>query len=533
MDERKLAFATHLRALNQQFARWVDRIDGRISCGASPPFPPPPPPHPPPPSPHRSDTITGNNDSWVQAQSIDTLWADAARDYVSHADKLARDFADVLGEAAAAERADAGGNAGGAAFGLFSGRPAGDEPSTSPTKRAATVAAVAAASAPSPGPGGTVNGFSFGAPPADAAAAAGASPMTAGLFGAANTKTAGAGGEGFGGGSGGFGGSGFGGFGGGGSAAAPKPAAEEAAAAKPAAGGFSFGAPSAEAPQAPPAAKPAFTFGAPAEPDDDEPAAPAPAGGNGGLFSFGAAAATAAADKEAADKPAPAAGGSLFSFGNAAAAAAGPPAPSLFNFGGPGAAASGGGGAGGAAAAPAPFSFGAPPAPFGAAAAPQADGAADDDDEGPRKFAPEVQLDSEAYEVLFSAKAKFMVQVKDPDGKGPLTWDPRGLGLLSLRRPRDGKRTPIIMFTTDAGRSLLASPLSATTNPIVPQNQPKRVLVSVLLADAPKEGGGEAAAGGAEAPKTYSLRAALFQMGAPEKVSEFKEAVLKGRPAAA
>ena len=140
--------------------------------------------------------------------------------------------------------------------------------------------------------------------------------------------------------------------------------------------------------------------------------------------------------------------------------------------------------------------------------------------------------------MLFSAKAKFMVQVKDPDGKGPLTWDPRGLGVLSLRKLRkeDGggkPRPPIIMFTTDAGRSLLASPLTATTNPIVPQNQPKRVLVSVLLADAPKEGeggeGGEGAGGGA---KTYSLRAALFQMGAPEKVAEFKEAVLKGRPAA-
>ena len=74
---------------------------------------------------------------------------------------------------------------------------------------------------------------------------------------------------------------------------------------------------------------------------------------------------------------------------------------------------------------------------------------------------------------------------------------------------------------------------------VVPQNQPKRVLVSVLLADGVKEPAkcgaaedGAVAAPAAPAAPSYSLRAALFQMGAPEKVAEFKEAVLKVKPAA-
>jgi hypothetical protein len=92
-----------------------------------------------------------------------------------------------------------------------------------------------------------------------------------------------------------------------------------------------------------------------------------------------------------------------------------------------------------------------------AAAAGGAD--ADADEEAPAKFKPELKVDEETWNVLFNNKAKLHVRVKKDSGA--TDWESRGLGMLTMRQPKQGENSgkTYIMFSTDvvSGRGLRVS----------------------------------------------------------------------------
>ncbi|KAF6259297.1 hypothetical protein COO60DRAFT_1626145 [Scenedesmus sp. NREL 46B-D3] len=238
---------------------------------------------------------------------------------------------------------------------------------------------------------------------------------------------------------------------------------------------------------------------------------PAPASGLG--FSFGATPGATPAAPKGAELPSPEPfklGGSATpsSAGGAAGISPGPsPSTSGFKFGTPaadaGAADAAAGGAGGDSSAPAfGFATGAAagsgaagaglfnfPAPSAAQAAPT---------EAAPKFKPELKVDEAVWNVLFSSKARLHVRVKK--GGAPNDWEGRGIGMLTVRQPKQGdSNKTYIMFSTDVGKQLVSSQLMSNSAVSPIPNQPKKCRMSLMvlqydLPPAGKEGGGAAAA---------------------------------------
>ena len=76
------------------------------------------------------------------------------------------------------------------------------------------------------------------------------------------------------------------------------------------------------------------------------------------------------------------------------------------------------------------------------------------------------------------------------------------------------------------------SPLLASTNPNVPNDNKKRCFVSVLVEQ--KAEGGEGGGDGADAPAApkHAMTLAMFTLGKEEGVAQLKEVVLAARPKA-
>jgi hypothetical protein len=81
-----------------------------------------------------------------------------------------------------------------------------------------------------------------------------------------------------------------------------------------------------------------------------------------------------------------------------------------------------------------------------AAAADGGDG--DADEEAPAKFKPELKVDEETWKVLFSSKAKLHVRIKK-EGASSSEWEPRGVGILTVRQNRSNMDKTWVMFSTD------------------------------------------------------------------------------------
>jgi hypothetical protein len=81
-----------------------------------------------------------------------------------------------------------------------------------------------------------------------------------------------------------------------------------------------------------------------------------------------------------------------------------------------------------------------------------AGGDAGDEDAAP-KFKPEIKVDESIWNVLFSAKARLHVRVKKDDGAHD--WEPRGIGVLTVRQPKSGEGSDkaYVMFSTDVVRA--------------------------------------------------------------------------------
>eukprot|EP00877_Chromochloris_zofingiensis_P015025 jgi/Chrzof1/9777/Cz04g15120.t1 len=118
--------------------------------------------------------------------------------------------------------------------------------------------------------------------------------------------------------------------------------------------------------------------------------------------------------------------------------------------------------------------------PAGKATSTTAATAAEDEEEQ-KKYTSELQHDTDTFEVLYSNKAKMTVQVKQ-DG-APATWDNRGVGVLSVRKAKQGSnRKPCIYFTTESGKHLVVSSILPSTNVNIAASNPKRAALSVYMA---------------------------------------------------
>lgn len=84
------------------------------------------------------------------------------------------------------------------------------------------------------------------------------------------------------------------------------------------------------------------------------------------------------------------------------------------------------------------------------AAAGGADG--DADEEAPAKFTPEIKVDEEKWHVLFNNKARLHVRL--PKGSGGGDWEGRGVGMVTLRQPKEGDSLgrACVMFSTEVVR---------------------------------------------------------------------------------
>ncbi|KAF8072794.1 hypothetical protein HT031_000454 [Scenedesmus sp. PABB004] len=500
-DDRAAEFAAKLRALNAQFAGWVHR---------------------------------------QAAGAPEQLWSDGAADYVRHADTLLEEYADVLrgGQgsspplasnlfgtpAPAAAAANGGDHAPGplSASGASSGRKSVTfAPSTGTFGAAGGVAAT-----PGGAPSNTANAGHTPAPPSGLSFRFGTPGGTPGS-----------------------------------EAPSPAPPSKFGVTpdAPPSSSGFTFGV----------AAAPSPGFGAtPGSADAAAAPAAAPAGGG---FSFGVAASSssgAAGGSSAADAGAAASGGSLWGAGGAAGSAGATPAAAAtgFSFGAtpsPGAApaatpASAGGFSFGATPAATPaaaaggapaFGFAATPAPaafkFPPPAAPAAgDGAADaagaggggggggeEAEEGPPKFKPEIKVDESVWRVLFSSKARLHVRVKR-DG-GATDWEPRGVGMLTVRQPKEGAGDKTyVMFSTDVGKQLVSSQLMSNSAVMTFPNNPKKCRMSlmVLQYDLPPAGADPAAGVAASAGPKHQLQVCMISLATAEKVEELSKVVDQHKP---
>ncbi|PNH04038.1 hypothetical protein TSOC_009847 [Tetrabaena socialis] len=398
------------------------------------------------------------------------------------------------------------GAGGGGSFGAPSAQPTAKGPAPASTFFMAPPAASSAGSAP---PSTAALPFGGSAPAFGAPAAAGAPAPAAFAFGAASDSRKGP--E---------------------DAQAGKLDAAAKEAPAPAAS-FNFGAPAAASTcaggagtsGAAAAPKGLFSFGAAAA----AASAPAPAGGL--LFGGVAPAASSASSAGAASLAGSIFGGGggaapAFSFGaapdggdaggengkeDAAAAAAGAPAGPFGFFGGPAPAAGaapafnfGGPAAGGAAST---FNFGG-----GAAAAAANDaGGGDGDDDGEAEEQdecakePSLQVDDTNVDFLFKAKAR--MQVKSADR----VWEQKGMGMMSVRKPKTEGAKPYIALFTDTGRCLYQAYFNKTMKVIVSDKQKSVAFTAAWSPD------------GQSPP---ALAPVLFQF-APGKNRVFEEVILK------
>eukprot|EP00878_Enallax_costatus_P003964 GHUV01004185.1.p1 GENE.GHUV01004185.1~~GHUV01004185.1.p1 ORF type:complete len:530 (+),score=219.03 GHUV01004185.1:291-1880(+) len=505
--DRAVDFTAHLRALNSQFAQWVQEQAGSNS---------------------------------------DLLWVDGAKDYVQFADKLLEDYEDVIKNGRSRSSTPLANN-------LFS-TPGPAAAAAAGNLDAHTNRSIGAAAAGR-------KSVSFAATPTFSAAADGPAATTPGPANLSNTANAGhtpapASGLGF----------TFGttpGPNNGGDVPSPEPikwgsntpaaaAAQgaEASSSAAAAGsgaatssGFTFGinqpsttppAATATATDAAPA-NTAFTFGVsnsstPAAGSSGAAAAsPTPAASPmpssaGAGFTFGATptASNSITPGGAATSSTPA---STFTFGalpSTTAAAAGPSSSTpTFTFGAgadPGATGTAGGGL---------FKFSAPSAAAAGEGGGDADGA---EDEAPPKYKPEITVDENTWKVFFSGKARLHVR-RAKDGK--TDWDAKGIGVLTVRQRKDGSdSSTYITFTNDGGKQLVSSRLQKTTDVHIVSDQPKkcRISLTVISYELPPAGATEATGAAASTGPKYSVEVCMIGLSTAEKMLELQKAVNEHKP---
>ncbi|WIA08853.1 hypothetical protein OEZ85_008274 [Tetradesmus obliquus] len=520
---RGAEFTAHLRALNSQFAQWAQQ---------------------------------------QAAQAGDQLWLSGVKEYIKHADKLLQQYDDVLvdgnqhrsssplasnlfgtpapaanGSAAAAAADEAAGAATGRStgFGGGGGRKSvtfAEQPNSGAaggSAAAATPGFGSAAVAATPGTANTANaghtpapasglGFSFGATPGATPAAKGGelpSPEPFKLSGSVTPSSIGG--------------------------MTPGPS--------PSTGGFSFGA----APT-PAAGGSSGGFGfTPAGAAAAAAAAGATPAAGSGKFSFGVSSGGTAAGQDAAAAGASSSSGAGFGFGAAPAAAAGStggPAATTFSFGALPSSSAGAAAAGDAAAGSSPafgfattaaagsgtaggglFKF---PAPTAGGASDAAAGGADGDadEEAPAKFTPEIKVDEEKWHVLFNNKARLHVRL--PKGSGGGDWEGRGVGMVTLRQPKEGDRLgrACVMFSTEVGKQLVSSNLYVTSVVHSIANKPNKcsILLMVPQYELPPAGAKADAAAAAASKTKHAMTACMFTFGSAEKVQDFKQLVEQYKP---
>lgn len=509
-SDRAVEFTAHLRGLNSQFAQWVQEQAG---------------------------------------SSSDQLWVEGVKDYIHYADKLVDDFQDILKNGSNRSSPPLANNLFGtpapaaaavgsleADTGRSTGAAAGGRKSVSFAPTPAVGAALEAA-VTTPGPNNTTNttdaghtpapasglGFTFGATP-------GATPNGAGnkdlpspepIKWGASTPAATAAGTSAAGTSNGaqanFS------FGVNQSGSTPSPAGfgqkpPAAADAAPATKGFTFGVSSSSTPAATaadtsdtaaaadgsrPSASPypsslgGFSFGTtPPASTSTTPGTAASSGTPASGFTFGALPSTSAAGVASNSSP-------IFPFA-AGTAAAGTSAPSMFGFPAPGtaAAAAGGDAAGGG----------------------EGDGA---EEEAPAKYKPEITVDENTWQVFFNGKARLHVR-RHNDGK--TEWDPKGVGVLTVRQKKDGSdSSTYVTFTNDGGKPLVSSRLAKATEVHIVPEQPKRCRMSLTVISYELPPAGTDAAPATTGPK-YSVEVCMISLSSAEKMLELQKAVNEHKP---
>lgn len=280
----------------------------------------------------------------------------------------------------------------------------------------------------------------------------------------------------------------------------------------------------------------AFTFGGGAP-----GAAPPSSAASGGTFTFGGSPGSSGTPAAGFTLSTPAASGSspagtpgtatapIFAFGGTQSTAGHTPAPAKFSFG-----------ATLTTPSPSPtlpggFTFQPAPAAANGVAADAGGGDEAEDGEGaPKAYTPEIAVDEDTYEVLHRAKSRLMVLKRPADG-GKNEWEGRGVGMLTIRRFKQGpNRKAYIYFTTESGRSLVMSSIQASTKCMRPpasagEAGAKRVTLTLQVRDDELPPAGADAKAAPLEPK-YSMRSCQFTLGSAEKADAFVKAVEEHRP---
>eukprot|EP00882_Tetradesmus_deserticola_P024206 GHRQ01026443.1.p1 GENE.GHRQ01026443.1~~GHRQ01026443.1.p1 ORF type:complete len:180 (+),score=93.32 GHRQ01026443.1:278-817(+) len=153
------------------------------------------------------------------------------------------------------------------------------------------------------------------------------------------------------------------------------------------------------------------------------------------------------------------------------------------------------------------------------------------DEEAPPKFKPELKVDEAVWNVLFSNKARLHVRVKKDNGAAD--WEGRGLGMLTVRQPKQGSSSgkTYVMFSTDVGKQHVASQLYNNSAVMPISNQPSkcRMSLNVLQYDLPPAGKQGDGAAPADKPR-HAVQVCMLTLGSAQKVEEFTQVIEQHKP---